>query len=113
VALAPNAVTAPKVPTMKYWKVLFVVSFASLLYFAKLGIFVVSEPPTPLKGLSNELVCETSVTLRRCCTCIEAAELRTALGRPWRAQDRAIAEVEALRADMTPERRGRGRVAGN
>lgn len=52
VAFAPSALSAPIVPTMKYWKTLGPVSPPLFLYAANEGILVVSGPP--LKGLSNE-----------------------------------------------------------
>jgi hypothetical protein len=70
------AVMAPKVPTMKYWNSLFCCSLPRFLYFAKLGIFVVSLPPTPLKGLSKELEADTSDKLRRCCIEADVAARR-------------------------------------
>jgi hypothetical protein len=52
VAFAPRAVTAPKVPTMKYWKTLFWVSPPVLRYFLKSGMWVVSRwLLVPRKGL--------------------------------------------------------------
>jgi hypothetical protein len=52
VAFAPRAVTAPKVPTMKYWKTLFWVSPPVLRYFLKSGMWVVSLwLLVPRKGL--------------------------------------------------------------
>lgn len=77
-------------------------------------MFVVSWLlPTPLNGLSKELVCDTSATLRRCWTCREAAELRTAAGRPWRVHERAMADVDDLRTDMMSEKTEVGRNASN
>lgn len=52
VAFAPSALSAPMVPTMKYWKTLGPVSPPLFLYAANEGILV--ESGLPLKGLSNE-----------------------------------------------------------
>ena len=56
VAFAPIAVKAPKVPTMKYEKTLFVVSPPFAMYLPKLGILVVGLASAPRKGLSNDEV---------------------------------------------------------
>lgn len=89
---------APIVPTMKYWKTLLPVSPPLVLYFLKLGIFVVSLPDMPLKGLSNDEVLETSETLRRCWVATATAA-RAVDGNCWRAH-RARVPAVAVRADM-------------
>lgn len=86
------------VPTIKYWKTLFPVSPPLVLYFLKLGILVVSLPPIPLKGLSNDEVLETSEMLRRCCVAAATAA-RAVDGNCWRAH-RARVPAVAVRADM-------------
>ena len=50
VAFAPAAAKSPILPTMKYWKVLFVVSPFLLIYAPKLGIFVVGFLSMSRKG---------------------------------------------------------------
>lgn len=83
---------------MKYWKTLLPVSPPLDLYFWKLGILVVSLPPIPLKGLSNDEVWDTSETLRRCCAAT-ATDARAVDGNCWRAH-RARVPAVAVRADM-------------
>jgi len=66
VFFAPNALTAPNVPTRKYWYTLPLVSPPLDRYFAKLGIEVVfSLLPYPLNGLSKDDVLEASEMPRR------------------------------------------------
>jgi hypothetical protein len=67
VAFAPSALSAPMVPTMKYWNILGPVSPPLFLYAANEGILVVSGPP--LKGLSNE----EAEALRVCRAVVPAA----------------------------------------
>ena len=63
VALAPAAVRAPIVPTMKYWKTRLLLVLLLLRYLLKSGIFVVVLFPMPLKGESKEDVVEESFRL--------------------------------------------------
>lgn len=79
VAFAPMAVMAPNVPTMKYWNSLLEPSLLLLLYAANEGILVVSLPPMPLKGESNELDADTSERLRRWAAACEVAARRAEL----------------------------------
>lgn len=54
VALAPAAVRAPIVPTMKYWKTRLLLAPLLLRYLLKSGILVVGLLPIPLKGESKD-----------------------------------------------------------
>ena len=77
VALAPMAVSAPNVPTMKYWNTRFDSSSLALLYLLKSGMLVVARavPPLRWKGLSNDEFCEASFAWCRVCTPLVAAML--------------------------------------
>ena len=95
-------------PTMKYWKTLLLVSPPRFMYLLKLGILVERAPVPPLKGLSNDEVLETSVTLR---FCREALATRTA-GNCWRAQVRASVLAVEVSAGIVREDRGVGDAGG-
>ena len=91
VAFAPMAVSAPMVPTMKYWKTLVLCSPPLFRYAAKEGILVESWGPG-LKGLSNDDAEALRIWMA------EAPALAT--GSWWAVHERAIARVVLARAGI-------------
>jgi hypothetical protein len=90
VAFAPMAVSAPMVPTMKYWKTLAPCSPPLFRYAAKEGILV--ESGLLLKGLSNDDAEALRIWMA------EAPALAT--GSWWAVHERAIARVVLARAGI-------------